>query len=87
MESVVNDLEQVSEDGQVWPDGSSVQQEVEEVTSGLKEATDESSLTEKVETLRQSLDDISEEVRGWRGKGLLCRSDRWSQTTSGRHPA
>lgn len=57
-----------------WPNGAVVQQEVEEVTSGIKEATDESTLSEKVEALRESLNDISQEVNSWRGKDYYLES-------------
>lgn len=68
MESTADNQEPSLENGELWPDDSTVQQEVEGVTSSIREATDESTLSEKVDTLRQSLEDISQEVHGWRGK-------------------
>jgi len=68
MESVANNRKQWSKDGQFWPDENTVQQEVEEVASGMREATNESALSEKVETLRRSINDLSQEVYSWRGQ-------------------
>jgi hypothetical protein len=68
MESVANNRKQWSKDGQIWPDENTVQQEVEEVASGMREVTNESALSEKVETLRRSLNDLSQEVYSWRGQ-------------------
>ena len=68
MENESASKEEFSEDPEFWPDSSAVQKEVEEVTDNLREATDQSDLSEKVETLRESLENLGQEFRGWRGQ-------------------
>ena len=74
MENPDENPEQQPETEPAWPTDTAVQLEVEEVTSGLREATDESTLSEKVEVLRESLNEISQEVSSWRGQNYYLES-------------